>query len=220
MDFLFDIDTQLLIWINGHHYPFLDSLMWLISGKITWLVLYIGLLICVYKVLGIKMTITFIFALTLTILLSDQVCASLLRPWVARMRPSNPDNPVSQMIVLVNNYMGGRNGFPSCHAANSSALAMLISLLFKNKWISIILSAWVFLVCYSRIYLGVHYPSDIIGGVAIGVTIAAGIFYLAKQTANIIPRHEISPILILEIFASNLMILASISLFEQFTCFR
>lgn len=111
---------------------------------------------------------------------SDFLCASIIRPAVQQLRPTNPDNPVSTMLHIVNGYTGGRYGFPSCHAANAFAIAVLTALWFRKKWIAAVLIGWALLECYTRLYLGVHYPSDIVAGMAVGSLIAGIVFRLSK----------------------------------------
>lgn len=80
------------------------------------------------------------------------------------------------MVEVVNGYRGGRYGFPSCHAANTAGLAFFLLFLWKNRLIGIFISAWALLTCYSRSYLGVHYPGDLLAGILLGF-ISAAIFY-------------------------------------------
>lgn len=100
--------------------------------------------------------------------LADQVCSSLIRPVVARLRPANLENPIVDMVYIVNGYRGGSYGFPSCHAANSFGLALYVVFTFRKRWLSLFIIAWAVLNCYTRIYLGVHYPGDLLVGGIIG----------------------------------------------------
>ena len=108
--------------------------------------------------------------------LSDFICSGVLKPLVCRLRPTH--EPALDPLHLVYGYTGGRYGFCSSHAANTMAVGMLFSLLYKNNLATASLMAWVAFVSYSRMYLGVHYPSDIICGLAVGVLWAA-LVYLA-----------------------------------------
>lgn len=190
MDFFNDLfqwllatDEKLLLIGNGTHTPFMDSAMWLASSKWFWIPLYIFLACMVFRKLGKRKGIIAMVAITLLILAIDQTTASLMRPLFARMRPSNLDNPLSEFVITVNNYRGGRYGFPSSHAANSFGLAIFLSLLFRNKYTTISLIVWSLLVSYSRVYLGVHYPGDILVGFAVGSFFAL-ICYKATTWAN------------------------------------
>lgn len=180
LSFFQNIDTYLLVTANGANSPELDILMWLISSRWIWVPLYIllaGMLI--YRYGWLKGSLYIVMAAVI-ITLTDQTCASVIRPLVARLRPSNPDNPISVLLHIVNGYRGGKYGFPSCHAANTCALAAFLSLLFRKRYITIALAIWSLLVSYSRIYLGVHYPSDILGGFIVGSLYSLMMYKSAK----------------------------------------
>lgn len=170
------LDQQLLLYLNSLHNSVWDSLMWQISGKYLWIPLYLGILafiIIKYK----KQSWTIILAITLVILISDQVASSIIKPLVERFRPTH--NPsLAGLIHIVNDYTGGKYGFVSSHAANTFGLSLFLSLLFKNRVFTILIFIWAAIVSYSRIYLGVHYPGDIICGALVGVGAGALMYYV------------------------------------------
>lgn len=168
IDTLASLDEQILLIINGHHTAFLDELMTLVTGKWIWIPLYLLLIDILFKKLGPKYAVLSLISIALAIFMADQICASLIRPYVGRMRPTNPDNPIYHLITIVDGYARGGYGWPSCHAANTFALATLLSMVFRSKYFTVFIFSWATLVSFSRIYLGVHYPGDIVCGAIIG----------------------------------------------------
>lgn len=120
-------------------------------------------------------------------------CATLIRPEVCRLRPSNPSNPLSEMVHIVGGYRGGSYGFPSCHAANSFALASFLTLLFANRKLSLFIFAWAVLNSYSRLYLGVHYPGDLLVGAIIGTAAGLAMAFAAGYVADRVDRPHLKP---------------------------
>ncbi len=175
---IIETDEALLLYLNGMHCPAIDSVMWFVSGKLSWLPLYILLTYFMWRRLGWRQTVVSLLFIAAMIALCDRACSHLIRPLFERLRPSNLQNPISSLVHIVNGYRGGAYGFPSCHAANTFALAVFQMLLFRNRW-AVLLLAWAVVVCYSRVYIGVHYPGDIAVGMLIGSAFGTAFYYLS-----------------------------------------
>lgn len=165
---LVSLDTDLLLNINGTRALWADYFMYAFSGKIIWVPMYLSIFYVLCKNLPWKVALGCIITITLVITFADQVSATLIRPYVERLRPSNLENPISAQIQIVNGYRGGRYGFPSCHAANTFGLAFFVFYIFRNRVLTTFFMIWAFVTCYSRSYLGVHYPGDLLVGALIG----------------------------------------------------
>lgn len=175
---LSDIDARLLLIVNGAHSPFFDSVMWCISGRWVWVPFYAVLAYLLFRRMSWQRASICLVTIGLIILAADQTCATLIRPEIGRLRPANLNNPLSSFVHVVNGYRGGRYGFPSCHAANTFALAVFMSLVIRHKWFTVMMFSWAFIVSYSRMYLGVHYFGDLFCGATIGSLFAVLFYYL------------------------------------------
>jgi undecaprenyl-diphosphatase len=187
---ILEVDEQLLLWLNGFHAPWLDPVMLVLTKTISWLPLYLLLLYVIIKDHR-KESWRVLVAVAFTLLLSDQLTSSVMKPWFERLRPSrNPE--LAGTLHLVNGYTGGLYGFASSHAANSFGLTMFLWLLYKNnrKWMGT-LFLWAAFFTYTRIYLGVHYPGDIVVGALVGLGCAVLSFKFYKRYLDPI-RTEIS----------------------------
>jgi undecaprenyl-diphosphatase len=177
------VDRNLFLFLNGLNTSCLDKPMWYISGTVLWLPFYAFLIFLIIKEYK-KDTWILIPILVLLIFLSDSISSGIIKNLVMRLRPSH-DPMLAGLVHSVTKqngslYIGGLYGFVSSHAANTFAVATFISLLLRKQWVTIMLVSWAILVSYSRIYLGVHYPGDILGGIIVGVTCGFGTHYLFK----------------------------------------
>lgn len=176
IELLNDWDTQFFLFLNGLNAGWLDYPMALISSNLFWLPLYLFIVFLMIRHSGKQFWLALVTVL-LVVTLSDGFTSRLMKPIFQRKRPSHEENLSSQIHLIRDKnghlYKGGLYGFASSHAANTFGTAMFLWLLFRRKWkISILLFFWAALVSYSRIYLGVHYPLDILGGALVGMIFA------------------------------------------------
>lgn len=113
IDWLNTIDSQVFLALNGLHAPYFDVFMKLFTGKWIWVPMYAAVLFAVVRNYRWRQTLAVLVCVALAITIADQVCATLIRPEVCRLRPSNPENPLSEMVHIVGGYRGGSYGFPS-----------------------------------------------------------------------------------------------------------
>jgi len=191
IDHLIEIDEQLFLILNGMHDSWLDPVMWLFSKTEASIPLYAFLLFHIYKVYKEK-TWGILLSVGLLILMTDQFTSGLMKPFFERLRPSH-EPALEGMVHLVNGYSGGSYGFASSHAANTFGIAMFLSCLLKKEkpWISW-LFLWAAFVSYTRIYLGVHYPGDILVGALVGVLFGWVVFKLYSRTRIMIEKRRAS----------------------------
>ena len=185
IDTLIEWDKELFLWLNGLHTSWLDPVMFWISEKRTWIPLYLLLVGWIIKEYKWRSFIV-IAGIGLAVAAADQVCSGFMKPFFERFRPSR-DPALEGLVHTVNGYRGGRFGFSSSHAGTSFALATFLYYFFKRKyrWVTWFF-LWAAIVSYSRIYLGVHYPGDILVGGLIGALLGylfckASRYYLAKS---------------------------------------
>ncbi len=221
IDYLIELDTEILLSFNGLHCRYLDAFMQCFTGRFIWGAMYVAMLYAMIKQYGWKVALCYVVAVALVILIADQMVASCIRPYVERLRPSNLDNPVSAMVHIVDGYRGGRYGFPSCHAANSFALAMITSLIFASRRYTVFVFVWAAINSYTRLYLGVHYPGDLIVGALLGCLIGWVVYAVAFRcirykglsglTDSCLPSHKHPSDLVIMVGLITCFVIAIIS---------
>lgn len=153
----------------------MDWFWYCISSRLIWIpigVVFLWMLIRKYKSSG--PVIMCIVGIVLTVVICDQVSSSIIKPLCARLRPSHQPG-VEEFLHYVNNKRSGLYGFVSSHAANTFGVCVLLSRIIKRKGVTISLLIFSVLVCYSRIYLGVHYFGDVLCGGILGVAVGYAI---------------------------------------------
>jgi undecaprenyl-diphosphatase len=179
IELLDQIDRKLFLFFNGIHSPFWDLVMWNISKTEIWLPLYAIVLFFIFRRHKWKGFIPF-FALVILVLVSDQGSVHLFKNVFQRLRPCHQPE-LTGLVHIVNGKCGGLYGFISSHASNTFAFAMFVSFYFKYKPFTWIIFAWAGVVSYSRVYLGVHYPFDILFGAAYGIFAGYFVFKLYQK---------------------------------------
>lgn len=194
IDFFKEIDASILLTINSWNNPFLDELMWLLTGKLIWFPLYAFLLYLVYKNTTPKQFVFFFIIGAITIGGADFFANYGLKHTIQRYRPSH--HLILRDLLHFYEfkpgelYKGGLYGFVSGHATNSFAIAWFFGLFLKSYYPKILrwLILWAIIVIYTRLYLGVHYPSDLIGGFIVGTSFAFTgnklFYFIQKKTLS------------------------------------
>jgi undecaprenyl-diphosphatase len=179
MESILELDRDLLLYLNSYHVDWLDPIVLVITKTTAWLPLYLFLLWLIIKNYGKQSWIPLV-GIGITILLADQITSGIMKPFFERLRPSREPS-LTGLVHLVDGYTGGKFGFASSHAANTFGTATFFSLLFRERynWVKW-LFLWAAVMTYTRIYLGVHYPGDIVVGGLIGV-LAGWVGFITQQ---------------------------------------
>lgn len=184
MEEIIQYDKQLLLWLNGSDSLFLDSLVSTLTNAKTWIPLYLSLFYAVLKsnetVAKVLMAVA---AAGLCVLFAGTIDDTIVKPLVARWRPAR-DPEIGILVDVVDGYRGGKYGFFSAHAANTFSIAMFFSLLFRRRAFVVAMVAYSLINCWTRLYLGVHYPGDITVGLLWGGMVGFGVYRLYRYALS------------------------------------
>ena len=190
IDSILQYDKQLLLSLNGSHSLFADGLMLTLTDAKTWIPMYVALL---YLVIKNNNSMTKILAIiagaALCVLFTGTLDDLFVKPVEARWRPTH-DPEIGYMVDVVDGYRGGRYGFFSAHAANTFSIALFFVLLVRSRWLSVALVLWSLINCWTRIYLGVHYPIDIAVGLLWGAFVAVLVYVLFNVVTRSTNGHN------------------------------
>lgn len=181
-DSLEQLDRSLFMGINSLHSNLFDAIMVYVTQIWVFIPLFIWWIYLIYSKYGVKKIFVLFGFLILLVALTDQ-SSYYVKHSVKRFRPSH-NLEIQDQVHIVDGYRGGQYGFFSGHAANTFGIATLLFFLFseKNMWFRSIFFLWAGITSYSRIYLGVHYPSDILVGMIVGVVWALIVYELIQLT--------------------------------------
>lgn len=178
---IIELDKQLLLVLNGSDSLFIDGLAKTLTAATLWIPLYISLFYLVLKNNDsfIKVLLVLVGA-GLCVFIAGSLDDMIVKPMVARWRPTH-DNEIGMIVDVVNGYRGGRYGFFSAHASNTFSIAIFFSLLIRSRLLTVSLITWSLVNCWTRMYLGVHYPGDILCGLLWGGIVGVGVWLLYRQ---------------------------------------
>lgn len=227
---IIEYDKELFFWLNGGDSLFWDGVMKVITSTTFWIPMYVVLAYVLIKNNSVKGFLLTLLAIVMTVLLCDQIASGFCKPYFERFRPTQ-DPYLMYLVDIVDGFRGGRFGFMSSHACNTFGIFMFLTLLLRNTSISFLLFIWAVINSYSRIYLGVHYPSDILCGCVMGCIVALIVYtiysiilrkyvYVSRDFHRVSAVYTKSGYLMSDIGVLNLVFLITYSIIPIIALFR
>ena len=194
IDFLQDIDRQLLLAVNGSDSLYLDHVVRILTNGVTWIPLYISMFYLVLKNNDNFRRLLYVLGgVALCYLLAGAVDDGIVKPLVARWRPTH-DPEIGPLVDIVDGYRGGNYGFFSAHASNTMSIAVFFCWLVRSHRLSVALVVWSLVNCWTRMDLGVHFPGDILVGIIWGIGVATGVYFLyLRLTRDMYTPRNLNP---------------------------
>ena len=171
------LDQTITLALNGSNSLFWDNLMICVTNTFSWSLIIVMLLVVIFRNNYVRDGLIILLTIGLMIFVADRLCSGLVKPMVARWRPTQ-DPEIMFLVDIVEGYRGGRFGFFSGHACNTFCMATFLALLFRYKAVTVTLYFWSATTTFTRLYLGVHYFGDVTVGLIIGCLIGWGFYCL------------------------------------------
>lgn len=184
---LIELDKQILLAMNGSDSLFWDGIMIVYTTTVIWIPFAIALIYLLVKNNDLMHFFIILLMVVLVLTLTDTIASTICKPYFERFRPTH-DPEIMYLVDVVNNHRAYKYGFMSSHAANSFGIAVFVMMLVKNRLLSVSVLVWALINSYSRIYLGLHFPGDIICGTAVGIICGLSVYalymYICKKMRN------------------------------------
>lgn len=193
------LDHQLTLAINGSDSVFWDNVVYTVTNTFSWTAVIIMLLYIIFRNNSLRDALIIYLSIALLIFVADRICSGIVKPTVARWRPTQ-DPELMYLIDTVRDYRGGRFGFFSGHSCNTFCMATFFSLLFRSKKLALTLYLWAATTTFTRLYLGVHYLGDVTVGFFVGITLGTLFYFLMQYVRR---RYGSTTRLISEQFTSS-----------------
>ncbi|MBR5433788.1 MAG: phosphatase PAP2 family protein [Bacteroidales bacterium] len=183
IDTLESFDQQLLLAINGANSEIFDRVFYALTQTVASVPVFVLAVVLLYRKYGWKNALFCVAVIGCTIGLSDLISTECFKKVICRYRPTH-NLEIGGFVHVVNGYTGGMYGFVSSHAANMFAFAVGVSLYLRQKPWTFFFIVWSMLICYTRMYLGVHYPADIACGAILGSVVSVILYFISSRLKN------------------------------------